>query len=98
MTDVALEYMGKYHYEGEYWAPVGDIVPLANDSVYIVFEVPESMSKDETGSILVTFKQRAQEIAYKSPKRTSQSPSDCSCYPFSYTHYSSPFIFSIYSS
>ena len=55
VTDVALEYMGKYHYEGEYWSPVGDIVPLANDSVYIVFEVPESMSKDETGSILVTF-------------------------------------------
>ncbi len=55
VTDISLEYMGKYGYEGECWVPVDDIVPLDTDTIYIVFEVPEQMGKDSTGSILATF-------------------------------------------
>lgn len=55
MSEVSMEYMGKYQYEGDYWVPVDDIVPLANDTFYIVYEVPESMSEDASGSILATF-------------------------------------------
>ena len=55
VSDVSLEYMGKYGYEGECWVPVDDIVPLGTDTIYIVFEVPESMGKDTTGSIFATF-------------------------------------------
>lgn len=55
VTDVTMEYKEKYRYEGEYWIPVDDIVPLANDTMYVIFEVPKNMSEDTTGSILVTF-------------------------------------------
>lgn len=55
VEDVSMEYQGKYNYEGEYWVPVDDIVPLANDTMYIVYEVPESMGEDKTGSIRVSF-------------------------------------------
>ena len=55
IENISLEYMGKYNYEGEYWVAADDIVPLASDDMYIVFEIPESMSKDTTSSILVTF-------------------------------------------
>lgn len=63
VENIAMEYMGKYNYEGEYWVPTGDIVPLASDDLYIVFEVPESMSKDTTSSILVTFTLDGEEYA-----------------------------------
>ena len=52
---MTMEYKGKYHYEGEYWIPFGDIVPLGDDSVYIVYEVPSSMGDDVTGEILASF-------------------------------------------
>lgn len=55
VENVTMEYMGKYNYEGEYWCPVDDIVPLDSEDIYIVFEVPETMSEDDTGSIMVTF-------------------------------------------
>lgn len=55
VENVILKYMDKYNYEGECWVPVDDIVPLDSENIYIVFDVPETMSKDETGSILVTF-------------------------------------------
>lgn len=55
VSDVTMEYKGKYQYEGEYWCPVDDIVPLGNDTMYIVYEVPESMADDAASSILVTF-------------------------------------------
>lgn len=55
VTDVTLEYKGKYKYEGEYWNPVDDIVPLASDTIYIVYEVPNSMCKDSTSSIFASF-------------------------------------------
>lgn len=55
VTDVSMEYKSKYEYEGDYWVPVDDIVPLANDVVYIVYEVPKSMKDDTTGSIMATF-------------------------------------------
>ena len=55
ISDMTMEYKGKYHYEGEYWIPFGDIVPLGDDSVYIVYEVPSSMGDDVTGEILASF-------------------------------------------
>ena len=55
VSDVSMEYKGKYQYEGEYWCPVDDIVPLGNDAMYIVYEVPESMADDSTSSIFATF-------------------------------------------
>lgn len=55
ITDISLEYRGKYNYEGEYWIPADDIVPLGTDALYIVFEVPESMENDTTGAIMCTF-------------------------------------------
>lgn len=55
VEDVSMEYQGKYNYEGEYWVPVDDIVPLANDTMYIVYEVPESMGDDKEGSIYASF-------------------------------------------
>ncbi len=54
-TDVSMEYKGKYQYEGEAWVPVDDIVPLAEDTVYIVYEVPKTMKEDASSSILATF-------------------------------------------
>ena len=55
VEDISLEYNGKYQYEGEVWVPVDDIVPLATDTMYVVYEVPESMSEDANGAILATF-------------------------------------------
>lgn len=55
VTDVSLQYGGKYNYEGEYWCPVDDIVPLGNGNVYMVYPVPKSMSEDTTSSIYATF-------------------------------------------
>lgn len=54
-ADISMEYQGKYRYEGEAWIPVDDIISLAEDTVYIVYEVPKSMKEDASGSILVTF-------------------------------------------
>ena len=55
VSDVKLEYGGKYNYEGEYWCPDDDIVPLASDSMYIVYTIPESMKDDAESSILASF-------------------------------------------
>lgn len=55
VTDVSLEYGGKFKYEGEYWVPADDIVPLANGSMYIAYSVPESMGEDAESSIYATF-------------------------------------------
>lgn len=55
VTDVKLEYKDKYNYEGEYWIPVDDIVPLDNDTLYIVYEVPKSMGEDDSSPIYATF-------------------------------------------
>ena len=53
--DMQLLYKDDYKYEGEYWCPVDDIVPLGSDTVYLVFEVPEAMSTDTESAIYVTF-------------------------------------------
>ena len=55
ISDISMEYSGKYQYEGEYWCPVDDIVPLASEIVYITYSVPESMSQDNTNSLWLTF-------------------------------------------
>lgn len=55
ISEMTLEYKGKYNYEGEYWLPFGDIVPLSDDSLYIVYEVPNSMGDDVSGEILASF-------------------------------------------
>ena len=36
--------------------------------------------------LLVTVKERPQQITYKSAKGPPKSPPYCTCYPFSYTH------------
>lgn len=53
--EITLQYKGKYIYEGEYWIPDDDIVPLASDSLYIVYEVPKSMGDDATSAIFASF-------------------------------------------
>ena len=55
IKDIKLQYKGEYNYEGEYWCPVDDIVPLKNDIIYLVFEVPEELSNDKENSILIAF-------------------------------------------
>lgn len=77
IKDVKLQYKGEYNYEGEYWCPVDDIVPLKSDTVYLVFVVPESMSTDTESSICVAFtiddtvysfvKQKGSDKAAKEP-------------------------------
>lgn len=55
VTEMSLDYMDKYMYEGEYWVPSYDIVPLDNDIVFILYSVPELMAKDTENPIYATF-------------------------------------------
>lgn len=43
LADMIALMDGQYMYTGEYWLPKGDIVPLATDELYIMYEVPESV-------------------------------------------------------
>lgn len=71
-SEMTLEYKGKYHYEGEYWIPFGDVVPLDDDSVYIVYEVPSSMGDDVAGEILASFAIDGETYAVVVQKGTEQ--------------------------
>lgn len=55
VSDVSLQYQGKYSYTGEYWCPDDDIVPLSSDTIYMVFAVPKSMSEDKESAIYTKF-------------------------------------------
>ena len=47
LTDISAILDSQYVYKGEYWAPLGDIVPLTEGDVFIVYEVPESAETSE---------------------------------------------------
>ncbi len=47
LTDISAMLDSQYIYKGEYWAPKGDIVPLTDGDVYIIYEVPESVETGE---------------------------------------------------
>ncbi len=47
LTDISAMLDNQYIYKGEYWAPKGDIVPLTDGDVYILYEVPESVEAGE---------------------------------------------------
>ena len=76
ISDMTLEYKGKYDYEGEYWIPFGDIVPLGEDSIYIVYEVPNSMGDDVTGEILASFTIDGESYAVVIQKGTEEESAE----------------------
>lgn len=55
VSDIKLQYQGKYDYEGEFWCPADDIVPLGSDTIYVVYEVAPALGQDKESAIYTTF-------------------------------------------
>ncbi|MDO4266084.1 MAG: hypothetical protein Q4C63_06445 [Eubacteriales bacterium] len=56
VSDMTLQYAGKFDYEGEFRILVDDIVPLDTQNAYVVYSVPESMGTDDGKSVMASFK------------------------------------------
>ncbi len=56
ISNVNLEYMNKFSYEGDYRLLIDkEIVPLAKGNLFIYFTIPESMRDDKTSELLASF-------------------------------------------
>lgn len=55
VSDMTLEYGGKFHYAGEFWVPGTDIPSQATANLYITYEVPKSVAQDKESSLDAVF-------------------------------------------
>lgn len=55
VSDVKVKFDGKYDYEGNYWCPGNDIVPLGNGNVYIICNIAETVENSDA-PLVVSFK------------------------------------------
>lgn len=53
-SDMKMSFAGQYDYEGKMWCPGNEIVPLASGSVYVLFEVPETV-EDSADALTASF-------------------------------------------
>lgn len=55
ISEIKLTFSDKYTYDGQFWCPAQQIVPLSSGNVYLVFEIPETV-ETSTDALIASFK------------------------------------------
>lgn len=64
ISDMKMIYQDKYEYTGKYTIFTDDIVPLQTRYLYVIYVVPESMEKDDSGSVKCAFSIDGTDYSY----------------------------------